>query len=106
MVQQGGNIRVEIEDWGCGFHRQQVASDRYGLQGICEAHRLFGGRAEIDSVPGRGTRVVVELPWTDDDAGGNATPPAARPNTPDHLPFQRLCEMLKGWQFVEHQEVP
>jgi signal transduction histidine kinase len=74
MVQQGGKIRVEVEDWGCGFFRQQVASERYGLQGICERARLFGGRAEIDSVPGRGTRVVVELPWSDGDAAETHAP--------------------------------
>ncbi len=69
MVEQQGRLRIEIEDWGCGFQRERVAPDRYGLQGIRERARLFGGEACIDSVPGRGTRIVVQVPVSGHEEG-------------------------------------
>ena len=55
-------IHIEIRDWGQGFDPARVEEQRLGLQGIRERARLLGGRGEIDSAPGEGTRVFVELP--------------------------------------------
>ncbi len=55
-------LRIEIQDWGVGFDPHSVPSERFGLRGITERARLFGGKATIDSAPGKGTRIVVELP--------------------------------------------
>ena len=55
-------IRVTIEDWGTGFAIENVAQSCFGLEGIRERARLFGGEANIDSTPGKGTRITVELP--------------------------------------------
>ena len=57
-----GKLRIEVQDWGVGFDPSSVPRERYGLRGITERARLFGGKATIDSAPGKGTRIVVELP--------------------------------------------
>ena len=55
-------LRVQVEDWGIGFDPDNVTSQHFGLHGIRERARLLGGLANIDSQPGSGTRVLVELP--------------------------------------------
>jgi len=65
LVQRGERVRVEVRDWGAGFVAGDVRGPHFGLHGIRERARLLGGRAHIRSVPGRGTRVVVELPLLD-----------------------------------------
>ncbi len=62
LLQLADHLRVEVIDWGIGFHPEQVAQDRFGVQGIRERARLLGGHATIDSAPGRGTHVSVEFP--------------------------------------------
>jgi PAS domain S-box-containing protein len=62
LLQLADRLRVEVTDWGIGFHPEHVAQDRFGLQGMRERARLLGGQATIDSAPGRGTRVSVEFP--------------------------------------------
>jgi PAS domain S-box-containing protein len=62
LTQVGDRLRIEIEDWGIGFDPAGVTKDRFGLQGIRERARLLRGRAVIDSAPGKGTRVCVDLP--------------------------------------------
>jgi len=61
-----GQLRVEIEDDGVGFDTAGVAAPApsgrgLGLMGIRERLELMGGRAEIESSPGCGTRVVLVL---------------------------------------------
>jgi signal transduction histidine kinase len=58
-------ISLCIEDHGLGFDpaAQNAASsgnDHLGLSGMSERVRALGGRLEIDSVPGKGTRVWVK----------------------------------------------
>ena len=62
LVEHDGCVRIEIQDWGIGFDQQQVAEYRFGLRGIRERTELLGGQATIDSAPGKGTRITVELP--------------------------------------------
>lgn len=64
LTEQGGAIRLEIRDDGVGFEAGDVPADRFGLRGIRERARLFGGRACIESTPGKGTCVEVEMPKT------------------------------------------
>mgnify|MGYP001407093523 CR=1 FL=1 len=61
-------VRVTISDNGVGFDPETVPSDRFGLKlSVTERMASVGGRAEIRSAPGGGTR--VRLVWR--------TPPAA-----------------------------
>lgn len=54
---------VRIEDNGAGFDPAKLAIGKScGLQGIRERVRLLGGNLEIESAPGKGTRVIAELP--------------------------------------------
>ena len=45
---------------GAGFDRSAVAPERYGLTGMAEWAELAGADLQIESAPGRGTRVVLE----------------------------------------------
>jgi len=62
LVQQDDQIRMEVQDWGAGFDPEEVPPNRFGLKGIRERARLFGGHAEIGASPGKGTRIAVVLP--------------------------------------------
>ena len=54
-----GKIRDERFD--------KVAQEGFGLKGIRERANLLGGKATIESSPGKGTRIRVELPMEEDD---------------------------------------
>jgi signal transduction histidine kinase len=62
LVQSDDRIHLEIRDWGVGFDPARIEGKRFGLRGIRERARLLRGRAIIDSVPGKGSRVFVDLP--------------------------------------------
>ena len=62
LTQAGDRVRLEIQDWGIGFDLGNVDKARFGLQGIRERAGMLGGRATIETSPGKGTRVIVELP--------------------------------------------
>jgi two-component system NarL family sensor kinase len=55
-------IQLTVEDDGQGFDVDRVPGDRYGLVGLNERARLLGGRVELESSPGEGTRVRVLVP--------------------------------------------
>ena len=57
-----GTVRTVIEDDGAGFDPTHVREGALGVVGMRERVLLLGGCFEIDSFPGAGTRVVVELP--------------------------------------------
>lgn len=65
LTQSGDEVRITVQDWGCGFDPSKVTTRRYGLLGIRERARLLGGRAQISSAPGQGTRIDVVLPLAD-----------------------------------------
>jgi len=62
VMQIGEQIRIEVEDTGIGFDLEKVDPNRFGLLGIRERAKLFGGSATIESTPGYGTRISVDLP--------------------------------------------
>ena len=49
LVENEGQLRLEIVDDGVGFDPTQVGDEHFGLQGIRERARLLDGRATIDS---------------------------------------------------------
>ncbi|MFW6170996.1 MAG: sensor histidine kinase, partial [Planctomycetota bacterium] len=67
LIQQEDRIYIQVQDWGIGFDPESVAPSRYGLAGIRERARLLGGHVTIDSTPGEGTTIRVELPATVED---------------------------------------
>jgi PAS domain S-box-containing protein len=64
LTQEGHRLSLEVRDYGAGFDASQVVENRFGLEGIRERARLLRGKARVESVPGKGTRVFVELPVT------------------------------------------
>jgi PAS domain S-box-containing protein len=62
LDERDGTLRIEVRDNGIGFDPAKLPEDRFGVRGIAERARLFGGTARIESIPGRGTRIYVKLP--------------------------------------------
>jgi NarL family two-component system sensor histidine kinase YdfH len=66
LARDGGGFLVEIEDDGLGFdpvdaHRQPRS---FGLAGMKERAERIGGDLRVQSQPGRGTRVSLQVrPW-------------------------------------------
>ena len=59
-----GAIRFSVRDDGAGFDpssRPGQAEGHFGLDGVKERIKHMNGRLDIDSTPGKGTRVVVTL---------------------------------------------
>ena len=65
LNREAQRILVKVEDWGRGFDHQKVVQDRFGIRGICQRAKVFGGEATIDSAPGKGTRIIVDLPFVE-----------------------------------------
>lgn len=54
------DIRVQVEDNGCGF-RNPAGKRAFGLMGMQERVKMLNGVIDIDSQPGRGTRIAVSF---------------------------------------------
>jgi signal transduction histidine kinase len=61
LEQRAGRIRAIIEDDGVGFDPAAI-NGRLGLYGMRERAELLNGTLTIESVPGQGTTVFVEVP--------------------------------------------
>jgi len=60
-------LHLIVEDDGRGFDAEKTLSDgdverRLGLLGMRERAELLGGNLTIESAPGRGTSVFVQIP--------------------------------------------
>ena len=64
-----GIVRVEVQDDGRGFDVSSAPAEHahggLGSQTMCERADALGGKTTVDSAPGKGTRVVIELPRDD-----------------------------------------
>src|SRR5207249_3074078 len=63
----GGSVRVEVADDGVGFEPPKFTGDLsraggFGLFNIRERLDYVGGRIEIHSSPGGGTRTILFVP--------------------------------------------
>lgn len=60
-------IIVIIKDNGCGFQRPlSEITGKYGLLGMHERIHNLGGMLDIESVPGKGTRIEASIPFLED----------------------------------------
>jgi len=72
-------IQVMIRDAGCGFDPSFPRTERtranhgLGLISLSERVRLLGGRFEIRSRPGRGTRILAFIPFSFSAVGCDLT---------------------------------
>jgi signal transduction histidine kinase len=62
LVRQRGTIRAVVADDGRGFDAGASRRDALGLVGMRERAVLIGGRLSIESTPGGGTTLIVEVP--------------------------------------------
>jgi PAS domain S-box-containing protein len=63
MVEREGWLHLSVEDDGCGAEAHAFESAQaYGIMGMRERARHFGGEIDIDSQPGRGTRMRLSMP--------------------------------------------
>ncbi|MFZ5915633.1 MAG: sensor histidine kinase [Chloroflexota bacterium] len=60
-------VTLTVQDDGRGFDPDIVDSDRFGLVGIRERAALVDGRVTVESTPGEGTTLTVQIvePWED-----------------------------------------
>ena len=68
LTQAGRTISARVQDWGCGFDASVHKPDHFGLEGMQERARLFGGAVRIQSAPGEGTCVTAEFPLVEKEA--------------------------------------
>jgi signal transduction histidine kinase len=60
-------VRLCVKDNGCGFDPEDAIQNTdplsgYGLKGMSDRAEVIGGSLSLDSSPGRGTAVCLELP--------------------------------------------
>ncbi|MCA2002583.1 MAG: ATP-binding protein, partial [Chloroflexi bacterium] len=65
VERRGGEIVAVVEDDGQGFNLSQTIGDhRLGLVGMRERAELLGGQLTIESAPGQGVGIHVQIPLT------------------------------------------
>lgn len=75
-------LRLRIDDDGVGFDQSHVPADgHFGLMGMTERAKRLAGGLVVQSAPGRGTRLTVEIPLQPADG----TPPR-KESTPPFIP--------------------
>ncbi|WP_454835435.1 PAS domain S-box protein [Pseudomonas lini] len=57
------HLQIEVRDNGKGFDPKQLPEGTLGLLGMRERGHMFGGTVTIDSTPGQGARVRVNIPF-------------------------------------------
>lgn len=69
---ESDELHVVLEDSGSGFDLRQRNMTRLGIPGMRERTELLGGRFQLTSEPGAGTRIEVSIPLQPPDS---QTPP-------------------------------
>jgi PAS domain S-box-containing protein len=97
LAQTGGEIYVKVEDEGVGFNPSDILgkpgnSAGFGLFSILERISLQGGRVEIDSEPGRGSRFKLIIPLATGMIDINRTPPEAQATASPPISLLRQLE--------------
>ena len=72
----GDRIEIVVNDNGIGFDMSSTGDRKleergFGLFSIRERVLLLGGRVEIETTPGNGTRVALEAPLKSEKGAGN-----------------------------------
>jgi two-component system sensor histidine kinase DegS len=67
MNQKGKRLLVRVRDWGVGFPPDKLepspASNSLGLLSMRRRTELLGGTFSISTTLGKGTEVIVDIPW-------------------------------------------
>ena len=73
LAQDDERVCIQVQDWGIGFDPEMVQPRRAGLKRIQRVTRWLGGTLSIDSRPGAGTCIVVEIPLSQDNGLSDPT---------------------------------
>lgn len=60
--ERDGTVTVTVEDAGVGFDPEGLSKRGFGLYSVRGRLELVGGRMEMDSAEGAGTRITIEVP--------------------------------------------
>ena len=61
-LERAQELRLVIEDDGCGFDPARAVAGGFGLQSMQERAASVGAVLRVDSAPAHGTRVAVAFP--------------------------------------------
>lgn len=71
LERRDGSLLVIVEDDGIGFDADLAReSGHLGLLGMEERTEMLGGTLTVESQPGRGTTLFVEVPYADSNSAG------------------------------------
>ena len=62
ITQDDRSVCIQVQDWGIGFDVEKTRPECLGLNGIRQRARLLNGTMTIESSPGEGTCITVDLP--------------------------------------------
>jgi signal transduction histidine kinase len=64
-----GEVNISLEDDGQGFDPNRDPACGLGLQGLRERFLMLSGNFDVESAPGKGTRLCGSLPLADPNSG-------------------------------------
>jgi len=71
---QDERVCIQVQDWGIGFDPEMVQLRERGLKAIRQLVQWRGGTVNVDSRPGAGTCIIVEIPLVrETEANGPAS---------------------------------
>jgi PAS domain S-box-containing protein len=63
VASEGGCVTIEVKDDGIGVEPQSLLNrESWGIEGMYERARFFGGDLSINGIVGQGTTVVLRMP--------------------------------------------
>ena len=82
-----GGLKIEVSDEGNGFDPEAIRASEgitggFGLFNLRERLELLGGRFEIESAPGAGSRFTLWVPFTAGFQAAPSVPVAGKPPVP------------------------
>jgi signal transduction histidine kinase len=75
----GDHVELTVRDNGHGFDTSALPLGSFGIVGMAERARIAGGSFQVESVPGRGTTITVDLPVTAEAGVPGPAPKSAVP---------------------------
>ncbi len=66
LIEGKDRLRIVVEDEGTGFdpeRKQEEEGGGHGLVSVRDRIEMVGGTVEVESAPGEGTRIAIEVPW-------------------------------------------
>jgi signal transduction histidine kinase len=75
----GDHVELTVRDNGHGFDTSALPLGSFGIVGMAERARIAGGTFQVESVPGRGTTITVDLPVASEAGTGDTASRAAVP---------------------------